>query len=95
MIRFFVAMLALGLLLLFLSGCATTPEPKIVTKIVEVPVARACVPDNLPPRPAYADTREALKAAGAADQRYHLMNSEWMRRDARLNLLEGVVDACR
>jgi len=78
-----------------LAGCATTaPEPKIVTKEVLVPVARSCVPSSLPGPLSYADTRSALRAA-QPEERYHLMVSEWARRDTRLALVEGVLAACR
>lgn len=78
------------------GSCATTaPEPRIEIRTVEIPVAIACVPRTVEGRQTYADTREALLAAGGADQRYHLMAGEWPRRDARLQLLEGVLAACR
>lgn len=80
-----------------LAACpsATVSTPKIVTQIVEVPVAVKCVPPSVGPAQTYADTRDALQAAVGADQRYHLMSSEWPRRDARLALLEGVLGRCR
>lgn len=82
--------------LLFLASCATkSAEPVYITKTVQVPVAVSCVPPGLPPAPSYSDTAAALKAAAGPDQRYHLLSSEWPRRDARLAVLEGVVNACR
>jgi hypothetical protein len=82
---------------LALATCATVDGnvAKIVVQEVKVPVAVSCVPAEFPKRPSYADTKAALKAAPAVDERYHLMSSEWARRDARLAAVEDQVDICR
>jgi hypothetical protein len=83
--------------LVVLGGCSTAagPEPRIEIQRVEVPVSRPCVDAKVPGRETYADTAAALKSAGGGDGRYHLMAGEWPRRDARLNLLENLLEACR
>ena len=49
---------------LSLAGCATTtPDPRIVTQIVNVPVPIACVPNPPVAKPDFADTDAKLKAA--------------------------------
>lgn len=80
---------------LLLGGCATTqPEPVVITTKVYVPVTGACVPATMPAAPDYPDTRDALKAAKSADERYWLLSAGWPLRVARLNELEIVVAGC-
>lgn len=85
-------------LLLLLAGCTTTqreaPEPIVVATKVLVPVTGACVPSNLPPKPDYPDSREKLRAAKDAAERYQLMGAGWPLRDQRLKELEIVVAGC-
>lgn len=89
------AVLALSLVALT-GGCVKNqaPEPVIVTKTVNVPIAASCVPDNLGPKPVYPDTDEALKKAEPA-QGLKLMAEGRQARDARLAQVEPVIDACR
>lgn len=49
-------------LCLVLAACAHTPEPRVITRDVLMPVPVQCRPD-LGPEPAYPDTPAALSAA--------------------------------
>jgi len=51
------------ILALALAGCATAPEPLVVTKAVPIPVAVKCVPDPMPVAPVFVDSDAAIKAA--------------------------------
>ena len=85
-------MRALPLLALLLVGCAPhVPEPKIVTREVRVPIPVTCVPEELPPPPDYA--RAAPDAP--LDELARAAAIGLAQRDARLALLEPVVEACR
>jgi hypothetical protein len=46
-----------------LTACQTPAEPKVVTKVVNVPVAAKCVPANFRDPPAFPDTDEAIRSA--------------------------------
>jgi len=84
------------LALLGLSACATTyPEPRIVTHVVEVPVARSCVPAGLAAAPTYPDEDAAVRAASGPADRYRLLAAGRILRKQRLAELEPVVAACR
>lgn len=84
--------------LLLLAGCGpkvvTAPPPIVVPTKVVVPEVGPCVPANLPSSPSYPDTRETLRAAKDAAERYHLMGAGWPLRDQRLKELEIVVAGC-
>jgi hypothetical protein len=83
--------------LLFLAGCAhVTPAPEPIVAPVEVvkPIAGGCVPETLGPAPDYADTKDTLKAAKDAAERYQLLWAGRAQREARLNELEPVVAGC-
>jgi hypothetical protein len=80
---------------LTLSGCATAPpEPQIVTKLVNVPVAVKCVPDPAPVAPVYADSPAALAAAPNVFERVKLIMVGKMQRDGFIGELSAVVKAC-
>ena len=81
-------------LCLALTACAATPEPIIRTVEVRVPVAVACIPDELDQKPEYLDEPEALRDADPAT-RYALLQEGWFLRRARLDVLEGAVEGCR
>ena len=84
---------ALILAALVLAGCATTSTPP--PTIVKVPVPVPCISDQLPERPTYADTAEALRAAPDLAEFTRLLAAGWPLRDARLVALEAAVEACR
>ncbi|MFN3585206.1 hypothetical protein [Phenylobacterium sp.] len=80
---------------LLLAACATNrAEPEIRTVEVQVPVAKACVPADLPAKPsAYAD--DALDGTTPPDERYRLTATANQQRKARLARIEPVIAACR
>lgn len=79
------------------AACATTPEPQIEIRTVEVqvPVAVSCVPGALPAPPAYRVTRGALLAAPDPAARLVLAAAGFLEREARLAETEPVIAACR
>lgn len=80
---------------LALGACASTPEPKIVTREVKMPVVTPCVPKGLGAEPSYPDTDAALKAAGGAADRYGLLAAGRALRQQRLAEVEPIIRACR
>lgn len=76
-------------------GCASTPEPRIITREVKVPVAVPCVGPSVPGPPAYPDTDDALRDASGPAARYALLGAGREKRQARLSLLESVIEICR
>lgn len=76
-----------------LAACATTSEPRILTKEVQVPIAVACAA-NPGPDPQYVDTADALKAAGDLFERVRLLLAGRAQRDARLAELKAAVSGC-
>lgn len=79
-----------------LAGCAThAPEPKIVTKVVQVPVPVMCPDKRLPPQP-LPDTAEAIAALplGDIDGLVKLILAGRVVRDQRLSEDEGQIQAC-
>lgn len=84
-------------LIALLGACAATlpPEPVVVTKIVEVPVARSCVPAGLSAAPNYVDTDAALRAAPDAAARLMLLFAGRLQRIARGGETEPVIQNCR
>jgi hypothetical protein len=87
----------LALLTAALSGCATTQpaEPRIVIQEKVVPVKTPCVSSNVAPAPTYPDTDEALKTAGSPERRYQMIIAGRDLRDARLGVVEPVIESCR
>lgn len=81
---------------LLLGACQTVkPEPEVRTVEVAVPVAVSCVPSNTPPRPTYRVSVGDIIGAPTADERYRLTAAAFQERDARLAVVEPVVDGCR
>ena len=86
--------IAASTLAISLTACATTGEPKVITKSVLVPIARACVPSDLPPKPAaYAD--DSLTGGTPPDERYKAVAIANQERKARLARTEPIIAACR
>lgn len=79
---------------LVLTGCATTaPEPRIETRIVEVPVAVSCRVE-IGPDPVYPDSDEALRAAPNTFERVKLLVAGRLLRIAREAELKAALKAC-
>lgn len=79
---------------LSLAACATTSEPRVVVKEVQIPVSVPCAADP-GPDPAYSDTPEALRAARDTFERVKLLLAGRAQRDARLSELKAANTACR
>lgn len=79
---------------ILLAGCATTdPEPRIVTKIVEVPVAVRCAV-TIPEEPAYSDTKAALDAAPGIFEKVRLLLIGREQREAYKNEVRAALIGC-
>jgi hypothetical protein len=82
------------------AGClhgrpAPAPEPREIPVVVDKPVAVSCVPPNVGDAPAYSDNAKALRAAQDGAERYRLTILGRAERDARLSVVEPVIDGCR
>lgn len=79
---------------LALAGCATTaPEPRIETRIVEVPVTVSCRVE-IGPDPAYPDSDEALRGAPNLFERTRLLVAGRLLRIAREREISAALKAC-
>lgn len=85
--------LCAGLCAALLSGCATAPEPKIETRIVEVPVAVKCAV-TIPAEPAYPDTKAALDAAPGIFEKVKLLLAGREVREAYKNEVKAALIGC-
>lgn len=81
------------LLTLALAGCATAPEPKIETRIVEVPVAVKCAV-AIPVEPAYPDTKAAIDAAPGIFAKVKLLLAGRELREAYKNEVKAALIGC-
>ena len=90
----FVA-LVMSLLILILTGCATTQTPEPVVQIVYVDklVPVPCSPD-IGPEPLYADTPGALRSVPTVFGRVQLILAAREARVARLGELHAALDVC-
>lgn len=91
-------LLPLTIMGLGLAGCgshvASTPEPIIITHVVNIPVVGACVPKELGDAPSYVDDDTSLKTAKDGAVRFQLLVAGRAQRTARLSELEPVVKGC-
>lgn len=86
--------LLLGICCLLLAGCATTDtEPRIVTKIVEVPVAVRCAL-TIPDEPSYADSKAALDAAPGIFDKVRILLIGREQREAYKNEVKAALIGC-
>ena len=85
---------AFGLAVFLLAGCATKAPPRVITRTVEIPVAVKCAVDP-GPRPAYADTPEALRGAPDLFEKVKLLLAGREQRMARETELEAASAGCR
>lgn len=76
---------------LFLAGCDTIKQG-IVTQF-DIPIPVACHVD-VGEDPAYADTKEALRAAPGIDSRVNLLLAGRLQRDKRIDDLKASVAGC-
>lgn len=80
-------------LALALAGCATPPEPKIETRIVEVPVTVKCAV-SIPVEPAYPDTKAGLDAAPGLFEKVKLLLAGRELREAYKNEVKAALIGC-
>ena len=78
---------------LFISGCATTSEPQIVTRDVLIPVRTPCTLTP-PVEPEWADTDEALRDAPDHISRVRLLVIGRLQRVAHDQELHAYATAC-
>lgn len=92
-----VLSVSVSALCLFAAACGSTPAPEPIIRTVEVfkPTPVSCIGRDFAAAPVYPDTRESLKAAPSAEDRYQLMSAGWFPRDARLAFLEATVENCK
>lgn len=77
-----------------LTACATTSEPRIVTKEVKVPVAVNCT-SNIPPPAQHPDSDAALRGAPSLAERVKLLLAGRATRSAEIVELRASVAGCR
>ncbi len=82
---------------LSLAACGTVEKspPDIVTVEVKIPTPVSCVPDNLPPAPAYSVTKNDLLEAHEGPARYQLAVGALLEREQRLAEVEPVIRGCK
>lgn len=88
----------LGVALLILAGCASAPKIDPAPKEILVPVARSCVPDNVPAEPdpdSYPATRDKLLGMDEGPERYAAYVADSLMREQRLGIVEPVLKHCR
>lgn len=83
----------LAALPLILTACATAPEPRIITRTVEVPVSVPCAVSVT--EPAYVDTDEALAGAGSVYDLAKLYRAGRLQRLAALGEYRAAVAGCK
>jgi hypothetical protein len=76
-----------------LAGCVTKPEPRIVTREVQIPIAVKCGVDP-GPDPQWVDTAAALKAAADVFERVKLLLAGRDQRDGRLAEVKAANAGC-
>lgn len=87
------AAVAILLLCGSLTACASTPEPKIITRTVNVPIAVKCAAP-LTAEPIYSDTPESLRAAPDIFSRVQLLLAGRDQRGARIAELTAAISGC-
>lgn len=84
--------------LLLLAACASHPKIEPAPKVVMIPVAKSCVPDNVPDEPdptSYPATRDKLLGMNEGPERYAAYAADSLMREQRLAIVEPVVRKCR
>lgn len=80
---------------LFLTACTTTPEPKIITKLVQVQVTTPCVTKDVNLDPVFPDTDEKLRAAPGAGDMLQLLAAGRLLRVQTLREWAVALKACQ
>lgn len=84
---------AAAALALTLTACATAPEPRIITRTVEVPVSVPCAVSVT--EPAYVDTDEAIAGASNVYELSKLYAAGRLQRIGALGEYRAAVKGCR
>lgn len=84
---------AAAALALTLTACATAPEPRIITRTVEVPVSVPCAVSVT--EPAYVDTDEAIAGAPNLYELAKLYAAGRLQRIGALGEYRAAVSGCR
>lgn len=85
--------IAVASLLTACAGTAPTPEPRIVTQEVKVPVATACLKrGDVPVRPDFPD--RSMTVETPLDEAFRLMAAGILSRDAFIARQRGVIEGC-
>ena len=82
----------LAALPLILTACATAPEPRIITRTVEVPVSVPCAVSVT--EPAYVDTDEAIAGAPNLYELAKLYAAGRLQRIGALGEYRAAVKGC-
>ena len=77
---------------LTLAACATAPEPRIITRTVEVPVSVPCAVNVT--EPAYVDTDEAIAGAPNLYELAKLYAAGRLQRIGALGEYRAAVSGC-
>lgn len=75
------------------AACATAPEPRIITRTVEVPISVPCAVTVT--EPAYVDTDEAIAEAPDVFELAKLYAAGRLQRLAALAQYRAAVSGCR
>lgn len=84
---------AAAALALTLTACATAPEPRIITRTVDVPVSVPCAVSVT--EPAYVDTDEAIAGAPDIYELSKLFKAGRLQRIGALGEYRAAVSGCR
>lgn len=77
---------------LTLTACATAPEPRIITRTVEIPIATPCAVSVT--EPAYVDTDEAIAGAPDIYELSKLFKAGRLQRIGALGEYRAAVKGC-
>lgn len=75
------------------AACATAPEPRIITRTVEIPIATQCAVSVT--EPAYVDTDEAIAGAPNLYELAKLFKAGRLQRIGALGEYRAAVSGCR
>lgn len=78
---------------LTLTACATAPEPRIITRTVEIPIAVPCAEEVK--EPDYVDTDEAIAGAPNQYELAKLYRAGRLQRIGALGEYRAAVSGCR
>lgn len=80
---------------LFLTACASTPEPKIITKEVKTEVTVACVKSDLNLDPQFPDSDAAIRATPGSAEMLQLLAAGRLLRVQTMKEWVAALKACQ